>query len=244
MLILRVGTTSFFRDGNESAELRKRCINVEIARSARDALELLRLYDYDIVLLDLNLTDMPAHEAVRMARAAGIMTPAIILAAAATSQTKTKALDQGADDFIVTPCDPEEVMARIRAVVRRSQGHSRSTLRLGTVELSLERRELRIAGKKLPISRREFAVLELLFLKQGTILNKTAFLNHLYSTSDEPEMKTIDVIVCRLRKKLVTAGAPNLIDTVWGCGYILRDPAEDVDAIGTPELTQMRPAMV
>ena len=73
--------------------------------------------------------------------------------------------------------------------------------------------------------RREFGVLELLFLKQGVILNKVAFLNHLYTGMEEPEMKTIDVIICRLRKKLAVAGVPTLIDTVWGCGYILRDPS-------------------
>ena len=76
------------------------------------------------------------------------------------------------------------------------------------------------------VSRREFSVLELLFLKQGTILNKTAFLNHLYCGAEEPEMKTIDVIICRLRKKLAAAGVPTLVDTVWGCGYILREPPQ------------------
>ena len=202
MLFLRVGNTTFFRGGNEAMEFRKRCITVETTQSGRDALALLRLYEYDVVLMDLNLTDMPAHEAVRMARAGGIATPVIVLAAAASAQTKARALDQGADDFIVTPCDGEEVLARIRAVVRRSQGHAKSSLRLGTVELSLDRRELKVGGRTIPISRREFAVLELLFLKQGTILNKAAFLNHLYSTNDEPEMKTIDVIICRLRKEL------------------------------------------
>src|SRR5208283_1725999 len=116
------------------------------------------------------------------------------------------------------------LLARVRAVVRRSQGHANSVLRLGPVELSLDRHEVRVNGQKLSVSRREFGVLELLFLKQGIILNKNAFLNHLYTGMEEPEMKTIDVIICRLRKKLAVAGVPNLIDTVWGCGYILREP--------------------
>ena len=132
-----------------------------------------------------------------------------MLADIATPQAKAKALDQGADDFITTPCDPEELFARIRAIVRRSQGHANSVLRLGPVELSLDRREVRVHGQKLHLSRREFAVLELLFLKQGVILNKVAFLNHLYCGMEEPEMKTIDVIICRLRKKLAVAGVPN-----------------------------------
>jgi two-component system cell cycle response regulator CtrA len=173
----------------------------------------------------MHLRDMPGHEVVRMARAAGIRTPALVLADTATGAMKARALDQGADDFIITPIETEELMARIRAVVRRNQGHANSNLRLGPVELSLDRREVRVDGRKMAVSRREFGVLELLFLKQGTILNKAAFLNHLYCGAEEPEMKTIDVIICRLRKKLATAGIPTLIDTVWGCGYILRDPS-------------------
>jgi DNA-binding response OmpR family regulator len=89
----------------------------------------------------------------------------------------------------------------VRAVVRRSQGHANSVLRLGPVELSLDRHEVRVNGQKLSVSRREFGVLELLFLKQGVILNKNAFLNHLYTGMEEPEMKTIDVIICRLAQE-------------------------------------------
>ena len=224
MLVLRVGNAPFCKGANDLNLLRQHGVRSELAESGRDALDFLRLYEYDLVLMDLHLADVPAHEVVRMIRAADFKVPVVILADAATSQTKVRALDQGADDFIIVPCDAEELMARVRAVVRRSQGHSNSILRLGPVELSLHRREVRIHGRPLHLSRREFAVLELLFLKQGTILNKTAFLNHLYCGMEEPEMKTIDVIICRLRKKLATAGVPTLIDTVWGCGYILREP--------------------
>jgi two-component system cell cycle response regulator CtrA len=224
MLILRAGGTPICQGKNDIGTLHKQGVNCEPAETGHDALEFLRLYDYDLMLVDLHLRDMPGYELVRMARAGGFNTPAIILADAAAPQVRTRALDQGADDFVLMPCDTEELLARIRAVVRRSQGHAYSTLRLGPVELSLERREVRVHGQKVPISRREFAVLELLFLKQGVILNKTAFLNHLYCGAEEPEMKTIDVIICRLRKKLSLAGVPTLIDTVWGCGYILREP--------------------
>ena len=119
--------------------------------------------------------------------------------------------------------------------------HARSALRCGAAELSLERRELTVRGERVPVSRREFAVLELLFLKQGTILNKTAFLNHLYCGADEPEIKTIDVIVCRLRKKLASAGVPDLVDTVWGSGYILREPSMLADGVGEalPDMAAM-----
>lgn len=224
MLVLRVGTVPFSRQGSDLDVLQRRGIRAEQAGSAKEALEFLRLYDYDLVLMDFRLPDVPGHEAVRQIRAAEFNLPVVVLADSAPAEAKVRSLDNGADDFVLTPCEVEELLARLRAVVRRSQGHSNSTLRLGPVELSLDRRELRVHGQKLQVSRREFAVLELLFLKQGVILNKTAFLNHLYCGMEEPEMKTIDVIICRLRKKLAAAGVPTLIDTVWGCGYILREP--------------------
>ncbi len=231
MLVLRVGRSPFCRGGDDLAQLKARGFSTERATSGRDGLEYLRRYEYDLVLVDAHLQDMPGHEMIRMARAAGFNVPAMVLADTATPQTKARALDQGADDFVVTPCDLDELLARIRAIVRRSQGHARSILRCGPVELSLDRREVRVQGQRLVVSRREFAVMELLFLKQGSILNKTAFLNHLYCGADEPEMKTIDVIICRLRKKLAVAGVPTLIDTVWGCGYILREPLPLAEAM-------------
>ena len=224
MLVLRVGGSNVCRGGDDLSVLRSRGLTTEEAQTGRDALAFLRSYDFDLMIVDAHLHDMPGHEMIRQARMARFDVPAVVVADTATAQQKARALDQGADDFIITPCDVEELMARVRAVVRRSQGHSRSVLRCGPVELSLERREVTVRGERLVVSRREFAVLELLFLKQGQILNKTAFLNHLYCGADEPEMKTIDVIICRLRKKLATAGVPTLVDTVWGCGYILREP--------------------
>jgi two-component system cell cycle response regulator CtrA len=225
MLVLRVGSGPIGHGDDDSALLRQRGVISEHAISGHEALEFLRLYDYDLVLMDLRLPDIPGDEVVRMARAAELNTPILMLAEPTTPSVRIKTLDWGADDFVTTPCDIDELLARIRAVVRRGRGHAHSVLRAGCVELSLDKREVRVQGEKLPVSRREFGVLELLLLKQGTILNKTAFLNHLYSGLEEPELKTIDVIVCRLRKKLTRAGVGTLIDTIWGCGYILREPA-------------------
>ena len=240
MLVLRVGQATFCRGGN-GAVLLQHGIRSEQAASGREALEFLRLYDYDLVLMDLHLPDVPAYEVVRMMRAASLKTPVVIMSNNETVAAKVKALDQGADDFLITPCDVEEILARIRAVVRRSRGHSNSTLTLGPVELLLDRRDVRVHGQSLHLSRREYSVLELLFLKQGQILNKGAFLTHLYCGMDEPEMKTIDVIICRLRKKLTMAGVPTLIDTVWGCGYILRDPS--LDQADNVEVLTRQPAV-
>jgi len=238
MLVLRAGHIPIANAG-DAEFLRKHGIASEHADTGREALEFLRLYEYDLLLVDLDLPDIPGHEVIRLARAAGVATPTIVLATGASPQVRVRALDQGADDFVLAPCDPGELMARVRAVARRSQGHANSLLRFGPVELSLDRHEVRVNGAKLPVSRREFGVLELLFLKQGAILNKTAFLNHLYTGIAEPEIKTIDVIVCRLRKKLELAGVRGLIDTIWGCGYILRDPSLNA-AAGDPAPREAR----
>jgi two-component system cell cycle response regulator CtrA len=222
MLVLRVGSDRIFRAASDRLVLAEHGMLCEQAISGREAAEFLRLYDYDLALIDQHLPDGPCDEVIRRIRAANHKVPVMILADAATGKTKAQALDLGADDFITVPCEAEELIARIRAVVRRTQGYAHSVLRAGNAELSLDRRQLRVHDQVLPLSRREFAILELLFLKQGVIVTKSALFNRLYCGLDEPEMKAVDVIICRLRKKLTRLGVPSLIDTVWGSGYTLR----------------------
>lgn len=233
MMVLHVGEKPFRRTGDADAA-RQRGIRAERVQSGEEAMEFLRLYDYDIVLLDLDLPDMTGHDLIRRIRAAGKPVPVLAISDAVPARVRAQALDLGADDFLSGPCDIDELLARMRAIVRRSQGHTNSKLRLGCVELNMDSRDVRVNGARLPLSRREYAVLELLFLKQGVILTKGTFLNHLYCGSEEPEMKTIDVIICRLRKKLAAAGVPALVDTVWGSGYILRE---------APQLPALSPNM-
>jgi two-component system, cell cycle response regulator CtrA len=224
MLVLHVGEKPFRRAG-DAETARQRGIRAERVASGEEAMEFLRLYEYDIVLLDLDLPDVSGHELIRRMRAGGMKVPVLAISDAVPAQIRTQALDLGADDFLSGPCDLDELLARMRAIVRRTLGHANSALRCGGVELNMDSRDVTVNGARLALSRREYGVLELLFLKQGMILTKGTFLNHLYCGSDEPEMKTIDVIVCRLRKKLAAAGVPTLIDTVWGSGYILREPS-------------------
>lgn len=236
MLVLHVGEKPFRRAGDAEAA-RHRGIRAEHAGSGEEAMEFLGLYEYDIVLLDLDLPDMTGHDLIRRIRAAHMQVPVLAISDTVPPRVRAQALDLGADDFLAGPCDMDELLARMRAIVRRSQGHTNSRLRFGCVELNMDSHDVRVNGARLPLSRREYAVLELLFLKQGVILTKGTFLNHLYCGGEEPEMKTIDVIICRLRKKLAAAGVPALIDTVWGSGYILRE------APNLPALTpQMEPA--
>ena len=138
-----------------------------------------------------------------------------------------KALSLGADDFIIKPYDKAELLARMQAVVRRSKGFSQPTVRLGRLELNLDSREVAIDGRDIHLTGKEYSILELLVLRKGMVLTKEAFLNHLYGGMDEPEVKIIDVFVCKLRKKLARAGAEGIIGTIWGRGYMIREPAAE-----------------
>jgi two-component system cell cycle response regulator CtrA len=160
-------------------------------------------------------------------RAARIETPVLILSGLSRPQAKVKGFGLGADDFITKPFDKAELIARMQAVVRRSKGFSQPTLRVGPLTLNLDSREVTVDGRLVHLTGKEYAILELLVLRKGMVLTKEAFLNHLYGGMDEPEMKIIDVFICKLRKKLAQAGADNLIGTVWGRGYMMREPLAD-----------------
>ena len=200
---------------------------VDTTDTGEEALELVRHYDYDVVILDLMLPDMEGYEVVRRMRAARLETPVLILSGLSRPAAKVKGFGMGADDFISKPFDKAELVARMQAVVRRSKGYSQPTLRVGSLQLNLDSREVLVSGTPVHLTGKEYSILELLVLRKGMVLTKEAFLNHLYGGMDEPEMKIIDVFICKLRKKLALAGAGNLIGTVWGRGYMMRDPSVD-----------------
>jgi two-component system, cell cycle response regulator CtrA len=123
------------------------------------------------------------------------------------------------------PFHREELVARIHAIIRRSKGHSQSMIRTGKVNVNLDAKTVDVENKTVHLTGKEYQMLELLSLRKGTTLTKEMFLNHLYGGMDEPELKIIDVFICKLRKKLAEAtGGENYIETVWGRGYVLRDP--------------------
>src|SRR6201989_1538039 len=199
--------------------------------SGEDALELLRHYEYDIVLLDLTLPDIEGFEVVRRMRTARNDTPVLILSGITMPQARVKALSLGADDFITKPYDRAELLARMQAIVRRSKGFSQPTVIVGHLSLNLDSREVAVGGKVVHLTGKEYAILELLVLRKGMVLTKEAFLNHLYGGMDEREMKIIDVFICKLHKKLAAAGAGNLIGTVWGRGYMMREPDHNMSYV-------------
>ncbi|MDX1425175.1 MAG: response regulator transcription factor [Kiloniellales bacterium] len=193
-----------------------------------DGLEIGKLYDYDIIVLDLMLPDIDGYEVLRRLRAARVQTPILILSGLSGLDDKIKGLGVGADDYLTKPFDKRELIARIQAIVRRSKGHPDSIIQTGKLKVNLDARTVEVDGQPLHLTGKEYGILELLSLRKGTTLTKEMFLNHLYGGMDEPELKIIDVFVCKLRKKLSAAtGGENYIETVWGRGYVLRDPAPD-----------------
>jgi len=189
-----------------------------------DGLEIGKLYDYDIIVLDLMLPDIDGYEVLRRLRAARVRTPILILSGLGELDHKIKGLGFGADDFLTKPFDKRELVARIHAIIRRAKGHSESIIRTGRFTVNLDTRTVEVDSKPLHLTGKEYGILELLSLRKGTTLTKEMFLNHLYGGMDEPELKIIDVFVCKLRKKMATAtGGENYIETVWGRGYVLRD---------------------
>lgn len=190
-----------------------------------DGLEIGKLYDYDIIILDIMLPDIDGYEVLRRLRDARVETPILILSGLTELDSKIKGLGFGADDYLTKPFDKRELLARIHAIVRRSKGHAQSVIRTGKLAVNLDARTVEVDSKPLHLTGKEYGILELLSLRKGTTLTKEMFLNHLYGGMDEPEVKIIDVFICKLRKKLANAtDGSNYIETVWGRGYVLRDP--------------------
>ena len=197
---------------------------VDTAETGDEALELVRHYDYDIVILDLMLPDVEGYEVIRRMRAAKIETPIIVVSGLARPQAKVKGLGMGADDYLTKPYDRSELLARLQAIVRRSKGVAQPMLKLGDLAINLQSREVSANGIEVGLTGKEYAILELMSLRKGMVITKEAFLNHLYGGMDEPEIKIIDVFICKLRKKLAQAGVDDLIVTVWGRGYMVKEP--------------------
>ena len=207
--------------------------NVYTTDLGEEGVDLAKLYDYDLILLDLNLPDMHGHDVLRTLRVGKIDTPILILSGEDAAEAKIKGFGFGADDYLTKPFHREELVARIHAIVRRSKGHAQSVIETGKVRVNLDAKTVEVGGRTVHLTGKEYQMLELLSLRKGTTLTKEMFLNHLYGGMDEPELKIIDVFICKLRKKLATAtGGDNYIETVWGRGYVLRDPVplEHTDA--------------
>ncbi|MDD2868898.1 response regulator transcription factor CtrA [Neomegalonema sp.] len=215
--------------------LKQEGFNVYATDMGEEGVDLGKLYDYDLILLDLGLPDMNGYEVLRQLRVAKVATPILILSGFSGTENKVKGFGFGADDYMTKPFNKDELIARIHAIVRRSKGHSQSVISTGKIKVNLDAKTVEVDGSRVHLTGKEYQMLELLSLRKGTTLTKEMFLNHLYGGMDEPELKIIDVFICKLRKKLSTAtDGENYIETVWGRGYVLRDPEDDKSAAPPP----------
>ena len=206
--------------------LKSEGFNVYTTDLGEEGVDLGKLYDYDIIILDLQLPDMSGFDVLKQLRVNKISTPILILSGSTQIENKVKGLGFGADDYMTKPFHKDELIARVHAVVRRSKGHSQSVIQTGKLTVNLDTKTVEVDGQRVHLTGKEYQMLELLSLRKGTTLTKEMFLNHLYGGMDEPELKIIDVFICKLRKKLAEAtGGQSYIETVWGRGYVLREPA-------------------
>jgi two-component system cell cycle response regulator CtrA len=207
--------------------LRSERFNVYTTDLGEEAVDLGKLYEFDIILLDLKLPDMSGFEVLRSLRVCKVKTPVLILSASASIEDKVKGLTYGADDYVTKPFHRDELVARIHALVRRSKGHAHCVIQTDDLIVNLETKTVEINGVQVHLTDKEYRMLELLSLRKGTTLTKEVFLNDLYGGMDEPNQKIIDVFICKLRKKLADASnGKDYFETVWGRGYMLREPGK------------------
>lgn len=201
-------------------------LKTDCARLGEEGIDLAKVYPYDLIVLDLNLPDISGHEVLRHLRQSLIETPILILSGDDDIESKIKGFGFGADDYMSKPFDRSELVARIKAIIRRSKGYSHPLIRIGDLEVNVEARTVEYQGTALRVTGKEYQILELLALQRGTVMTKEEFMNHLYGGLNEPETKIIDVFVCKLRRKLAEAsGGQDYIQTIWGRGYAMRDRA-------------------
>lgn len=187
---------------------------------------------YDLILLDLGLPDMGGLEVIRQLRAAQVHTPILVLTGSDDDALMMDSFDEGATDFLPKPFHAEGLLACVQTIARRTAGQARSMVRTGALEVNLKGQAVAVNGKPVALTGREYQILELLARKKGTTLTKEMFLDHLYAGGPEPDPKIIDVLVCKLRKKLMQAsGGESHIYTVWGRGYVMQDPGSIAGAL-------------
>jgi two-component system cell cycle response regulator CtrA len=202
--------------------LRNEDIYVDIATEGEEGIDLARHFDYDAIILDLNLPDMSGFDVLRGLRRAHVDTPVMILSGSATIDCKVKALNHGADDYMTKPFSNEELVGRLRALVRRSKGYSDSRISFGQMTLDLVAKTVEADGRRIKLSGKEYQILELLSLRRGEAVSKETLINHIYSDGEGPDSPTIGLFMCRLRKKLAAAsGGQHYIETVREQGYLM-----------------------
>lgn len=218
---------------NIKLTFKKLNIQCDHVTNAEEANDYLGIYVYDLILLDIMLPDSSGFDILKNLRKnSKNTTPVLILSGLNNHDDKIEGFKNGADDYLTKPFDKDELIARVHAIIRRSKGHSKSIINVGGLEINLDSKQVAVAKPNedkntlVPLTNKEYSILETLFLSQGKTVSKESLLDRLYGGKDEPEPKIIDVFVCKLRKKIADISGKNYIGTIWGQGYILNDPTK------------------
>lgn len=227
MKILIIEDDSLLAD-NIKLQFKKNNIQADTVTSGEEALEYLETYTYDLILLDLLLPDTSGLEILRSIRGKNINTPVLILSGLNDSDNKVEGLSQGADDYLTKPFEPKELMARVNAIVRRSKGYDQSIIKIGSIEVNIDNKQVSAFSKPILVTNKEYSILEILSLRKGKPVSKEYILDQLYGGLEFPEPKIIDVFVCKLRKKIKKVTGQNYIGTIWGQGYVIQEPENNL----------------
>lgn len=212
-----------------SNTLTRQHFNVASAASHEDALQIAECFEVDIIIMREKLGGFCCLSMLRKTRMEGVATPVIIVSEKASSEDAVAAFTAGADDFLPRSVDESELVARIKALVRRAQGVANSIIQFGKLTIDLNNCCAFADGKPLKLTVKEYEMLQALAMRKGRTVTKENLMSLLYDHESEPELKIIDVFICKLRKKIAEAlDGENPIHTVWGRGYMLRanDTAE------------------
>jgi two-component system copper resistance phosphate regulon response regulator CusR len=209
--------------------LREQAYAVDIAADGEDALYQAAINRYDLVILDVMLPLKNGHAVCRELRAAAFRAPILMLTARDSIDDRVAGLDSGADDYLLKPFDFKELLARLRALLRRSGVPRPETLALADLTLNTASHAVTRAGRAVNLTAKEYALLEFMVLHQSQILGREAIAQHVWDENFDAFTNVIDVYIKRLRAKLEAGGAPRLIHTRRGEGYILTAEPEPVD---------------
>jgi len=210
-----------------NASLTQAGFAVSVAETAGEANESLDRQRFDVTVIDLGLPDADGITVVETMRARGDSTPAIILTARDGLRDRVDGLNAGADDYLVKPFATEELVARLRALLRRPGSVLGKQLSSGNLTLDTTTREVQIDGTSVSLSRREVSLLELLLRRPGHVVRKEAIETSLYGVEEDVTSNSVEVLVHRLRRRLTALGAPVNVVTLRGIGYVITEQAAD-----------------
>lgn len=218
MRILVVEDDEVLREGLD-AGLSLEGHTVDLVETCSDAREAVAGFSYDALVVDIGLPDGSGLDLVRDWRRSGVITPILILTARTMAEDRIEGLDRGADDYLGKPFDLGELAARLRALVRRANGRTEPSVTIGPFAITLATRQVTLNGKEIELSRREFAVLEVLVRHPGHVISRSQIEESIYGWQEEVGSNAVEVHIHKLRGKLGT----NFIETVRGVGYRVRE---------------------